>query len=259
MRQELETMVEQKEAESAEAGENAGRGRTPALFMTCTTAPYKWQQLHNKILQSLPPMHRQQYTAWQAETDETQREIERKRCYWQAAVDNPAIVAWYSAWRLEAQLKAIIASLNAAIQSKAVPDLAAAKALLERQFAESLGTAHADFVLHQPDDWGTVDDYWATYEWSEGGLIHLHIALWIVGSPRIDVVKIAQASDAPGAGDDNGMTEEENTQPNQRCTHKEFYYEDEAEVFLEDENLNCLSSILHDVLWFYPSMLFVLR
>ena len=196
MRQELETMVDQKEAESAEAGENAGRGRTPALFMTCTTAPYKWQQLHNKILQSLPPMHRQQYTAWQAETDATQREIERKRCYRQAAVDNPAIVAWCSAWRLEAQLKAVLASLNAAIQSKAVPDVAAAKALLERQFAESLGTAHADFVLHQPDDWGTVDDYWATYEWSEGGLIHLHIAFWIVGSPRIDVVKIAQASDA---------------------------------------------------------------
>ena len=33
MRQELETMVEQKEAESAEAGENAGRGRTPAFSL----------------------------------------------------------------------------------------------------------------------------------------------------------------------------------------------------------------------------------
>ncbi len=42
MRQELEAMVEQKEAESADAGENAGRGRTPALFMTCTTAPCNW-------------------------------------------------------------------------------------------------------------------------------------------------------------------------------------------------------------------------
>ena len=59
-------------------------------------------------------------------------------------MSNPAIVAWYAAWRLEAQLKAITASLNAAIQSKAVPDLAAAKALLERQCAGSLGTAHAD-------------------------------------------------------------------------------------------------------------------
>ena len=65
-----------------------------------------------------------------------------------------------------------------------------------------------------------MDDHWATYEWSEGGLIHLHIAFWIVGSPRIDVVTIAQASDADGAGDDDGMTEEENTQPNQRRTHK---------------------------------------
>ena len=231
MRQELETMVEQKEAESADAGENAGRGRTPALFMTCTTAPYKWQQLHEKILQSLTPSQREQYSIWTAEKDEVQRENARKSCYWKAAVDNPAIVSWYSAWRLEAQLKTIIASMNKAIQSKEIPNLDLAKSVLKRQMAESLGTGDVRFEIHQPENWGTIDDYWATYEWSEGGLIHLHIGLWMVGSPRIDVVKIAPASDASEDGEDleeNGKT----------C--KEFYFEDEAEVILEDDA--CMSS-----------------
>ena len=42
--------------------------------------------------------------------------------------------------------------------------------------------------LHVPDydHFGRVDDYWLSYEWSAGGLIHAHIAFWIVGSPRLD-------------------------------------------------------------------------
>ena len=35
-----------------------------------------------------------------------------------------------------------------------------------------------------------MDDFYATLEWSAGGLIHTHIALWIVGSPRIDKVEV---------------------------------------------------------------------
>ena len=32
--------------------------------------------------------------------------------------------------------------------------------------------------------------YWLSYEWSEGGMIHAHIALWIVGSPRFDKTNV---------------------------------------------------------------------
>ena len=37
---------------------------------------------------------------------------------------------------------------------------------------------------------GTVDDFYASFEWSDGGLVHVHIALWIVGAPRIDKVVV---------------------------------------------------------------------
>ena len=37
---------------------------------------------------------------------------------------------------------------------------------------------------------GHVDDYYATFEWSEGGMIHAHMAFWIVGAPRIDKIDV---------------------------------------------------------------------
>jgi hypothetical protein len=45
MRQQLEAMVHQKEAETADAGENGGAGRIPAGFCTLTCPVYKWHQL----------------------------------------------------------------------------------------------------------------------------------------------------------------------------------------------------------------------
>ena len=44
MRQELEAMVHQIEAETADAGENGGAGRIPAGFCTLTCPVYKWHQ-----------------------------------------------------------------------------------------------------------------------------------------------------------------------------------------------------------------------
>ncbi len=55
MRQELEAMVHQIEAETADNGEQAGTGRIPAGFATFTCAIYKWEQLHSTILKSYPP------------------------------------------------------------------------------------------------------------------------------------------------------------------------------------------------------------
>jgi hypothetical protein len=54
MRQELEAMVYQIEAETADIGENAGAGRIPAGFCTLTCPVYKWTQLHETILKSYP-------------------------------------------------------------------------------------------------------------------------------------------------------------------------------------------------------------
>ncbi len=72
MRQELESMVLQIEAESADNGENAGAGRIPAGFCILTCAIYKWEQLHTTILKTYPPgsdseKHaREHYQQWRA-------------------------------------------------------------------------------------------------------------------------------------------------------------------------------------------------
>ena len=52
MRQELEAMVHQLEAETADNGENAGAGIIPCGFVTLTSAVYKWEQLHATMLKS---------------------------------------------------------------------------------------------------------------------------------------------------------------------------------------------------------------
>ena len=54
MRQELESMVHQLEAETADAGESAGGGRIPAGFCMLTCAVYKWKQLFDSVLKSYP-------------------------------------------------------------------------------------------------------------------------------------------------------------------------------------------------------------
>ena len=50
MRQQLQAMVHQIEAETADADENGGAGRVPAGFCTLTCPVYKWHQLHDCVL-----------------------------------------------------------------------------------------------------------------------------------------------------------------------------------------------------------------
>ena len=57
MRQELEAMVDQVEAETAGAHDNHA-GRLPAGFCTLTCPVYKWAQLHSTILMSYSPEQR---------------------------------------------------------------------------------------------------------------------------------------------------------------------------------------------------------
>ena len=49
MRQELEAMVHQVEAETADLGMNGGAGRIPSGFCTLICAVYKWAQLHETV------------------------------------------------------------------------------------------------------------------------------------------------------------------------------------------------------------------
>ena len=54
---------------------------------------------------------------------------------------------------------------------------------------------------------GRVDDYHATFEWSEGGMIHAHMAFWVVGAPRIDKI------DVPRLTKDTAVVEIESAPP----------------------------------------------
>ena len=105
-------MVHQIETETADNGENAGAGRIPAGFSTMTCAVYKWEQLHTTILKSLPPgsasdatgnLHtREYYEHWRSlPKDTSAREEAMKKAFYELALQNPGIVAWYCTLKLE--------------------------------------------------------------------------------------------------------------------------------------------------------------
>ena len=75
-----------------------------------------------------------------------------------------------------------------ALQDPATPGLPTVRGRMEELLRSKVGE---DIDVDQVTDLqhlGEVDDFYASYEWSDGGLVHVHIALWIVGSPRIDKV-----------------------------------------------------------------------
>ena len=107
MRQELEAMVHQIEAETADAGENGGAGRVPAGFCTLTCPVYKWQQLHDVLLRSYPsgdaadPKTRQYQERWKSASPGIARDAAMKKAFYELAVANPGAVAWYCSLKLE--------------------------------------------------------------------------------------------------------------------------------------------------------------
>ena len=71
-----------------------------------------------------------------------------------------------------------------------VPGHDEAMEMLASQLREKLGVDISVDDLPDLRNYGVVDDFYASLEWSGGGLIHTHIALWIVGAPRIDKVTV---------------------------------------------------------------------
>ena len=99
MRQELEAMVHQLETETADAGENQGRGRIPAGFCTLTCPVYKWRQLFDTVLKGYPhgdpddPQHGEYYRQWEKESPGSARDAAMKKAFYQLVVANPGAVA----------------------------------------------------------------------------------------------------------------------------------------------------------------------
>ena len=145
MRQELEAMVHQVEAETADLGMNGGAGRIPSGFCTLTCAVYKWTQLHETVLKSYPsgssdnPAFREYYTKWQAESPGSARESAMKKAYYELAVQNPGAVAWYCGLKLEMAVALTKALLTEQMRSAEVPGLEEAKAKLKEELCSRLG------------------------------------------------------------------------------------------------------------------------
>ena len=198
MRQHLEAMVDQIEHETADLGENHGAGRLPAAFCTLTCQIFKWEQLYQTILKSY---HRgaEEYKAWEdlrSQKAGPAREAKMKQLFYKLAHANPGVVAWYCALKLEMGVALTRNLVTQQLQGSAVPGKAEALDFSRKVRVESAlraGLAQEDFSLDDVQlqaDYGRVDESYATFEWSGGGMVHVHIALWISGSPRIDKVLI---------------------------------------------------------------------
>ena len=197
MRQNLETMVDQKEVETCRSSEQEGRGRLPHGFATFTTAPYKWAHLHDMILKSYGPQERQSLEEWKKLSDAEERDAAQRKSFYKLAQSNPGVVSWYSAMRLEATVHMAVELLSNRAMSEQVPSKKEAMAAVQRELASELGDDSTSFKeLELDEDWGRVDDWWACYERSGGGLLHVHVCLWIQGALRIDKVKTGVATGA---------------------------------------------------------------
>ena len=169
-------------AETADFGMNGGAGRIPSGFCTLTYNVYKWAQLHATLLKAYPsgdadnPACRERYTLWETLSPGFAREVAMKKAYYQLSVRDPGAVAWYCAVKLEMATALTAALLTEQLQSDSVPGLADAQRKIEAELASRMGVEVT--VGGNPDlsHFGQVDDWYVTYEWSEGAIIHAHMA-----------------------------------------------------------------------------------
>ncbi len=177
-------MVHQIETETADNGENAGAGRIPAGFSTMTCAVYKWEQLHTTILKSYPPgpasdtasdTHtREYYEQWRSLPEgSSEREEAMKKSFYQLALQNPGVVAWYCTLKLEMAVHLAKEIITRMLQSDIVPGKEDAMSRLGAELQQKLGLEVSVDDLPDLQYYGYVDDFYASLEWS---LSLLHIS-----------------------------------------------------------------------------------
>ena len=151
--------------------------------------------------------HRHDFEKWRAlPPGSEEREEAMKKAYYLLAVQNPGVVAWYCGLKLEMAVGLLKQLISRMLQSDVVPGRADARRLLTEELRRKMGCSLEIMDIDFPDleQYGKVTDYYASLEWSAGGLVHVHIALWIVGSPRID--KVETPFEAETAESDQSLT-----------------------------------------------------
>ena len=124
-----------------------------------------------------------------------------KQMFFELAVWGPGLGGRYCAVKLEMAVARTRAPLTEQLRSDDVPGQESAKYKLASDLTARLGI---DVDVDEAPDlqfFWHVDDHYATFEWSEGGMIHAHMAFWIVGAPRIDKI------DAPRLTTDTAFVE----------------------------------------------------
>ena len=76
------------------------------------------------------------------------------------------------------------------LQSDDVPGRADVQRKIEAELVSRTGLDISVDDVPDVRHFGQVDDWYATFEWSEGGIVHVHMAFWVVGAPRIDKVDV---------------------------------------------------------------------
>ena len=115
-----------------------------------------------------------------------------KKAYYELAVNNPGAVAWHCALKLEMAAHLTKVLLSEQLRSEEAPGRDEAKAKLEEELRRRVGCEIQIDDLPDAKHYGQVDDVYVSFEWSDGGVIHGHMAFWIVGAPRIDKVEMPQ-------------------------------------------------------------------
>ncbi len=83
------------------------------------------------------------------------------------------------------------ALLTEQMRSAEVPGLEEAKAKL-KELCSRLGVEVVVEYIPDLAKFGHVDDEYVSFEWSPGGMLHAHMAFWVIGAPRIDKIEVPQ-------------------------------------------------------------------
>ena len=206
VRQDIERMVDQIEEESQESyfapgptlqaapRVGKGAGSLPALFLTFTCAVYKWAQLHSMLEKLLLA----EEVAGRVPLDKLSEEEKRKR-YDQDSVGHHSFLSWYCAIKLEQMVhlaaNMITKQLEHTYFDASEWDIRDGE--FDQDDSETMQTKRppAQRPKSLPPK---VDDWYASFELGSGGVVHVHLILWVEGAPRIDVaVKLTSEGDSP--------------------------------------------------------------
>ena len=94
----------------------------------------------------------------------------------------------------------LVALLTEQLQSDDVPGRGDAQQKIDAQLRSRMGCDISVADILELRHFGQVDDSYTTFEWSEGGIIHVHMALWVVGAPRIDKIEALREQPKRSAG-----------------------------------------------------------